>query len=125
MDLTGYGLSPRPMMDDPCNNSTSDQRAYLIPKPLAQTCSPSYPFQLTSLESDADEIDTVVEYPRQRRGVDKVSLAGWSKGGNRAGHYTPCIRIKWRSCFCTRPAAIFGQTRAPPLPSCRYRESQA
>jgi alpha-beta hydrolase superfamily lysophospholipase len=22
MDVTGYGLSPRPMMDDPCNNST-------------------------------------------------------------------------------------------------------
>jgi hypothetical protein len=36
MDLTGYGLSPRPMMDDPCNNSNSDQQSYLIPKPLAQ-----------------------------------------------------------------------------------------
>jgi hypothetical protein len=52
MDLTGYGLSPRPMMDDPCNNSTVDQQSYLVPKPLAQTCSPSYPFQLTSLESE-------------------------------------------------------------------------
>src|ERR1700720_4155813 len=51
MDLTGYGLSPRPMMDDPCNNSTSDQQSYLTSKPLAQPCSPSYPFQLTSLES--------------------------------------------------------------------------
>jgi hypothetical protein len=26
MDLTGYGLSPRPMMDDPCNNSTPTSR---------------------------------------------------------------------------------------------------
>ncbi|MDE3166155.1 MAG: hypothetical protein KGN36_10135, partial [Acidobacteriota bacterium] len=47
MDVTGYGLSPRPMMSDPCNNSAADQQAYLIPKPLALPCSPSYPFQLT------------------------------------------------------------------------------
>ena len=88
MDLTAYGLSPRPMMDDPCNYSASDQQAYLIPKPLAQPCSPSYPFQLTSLQSDFDEIDTVVDYLRRVRRVDKVSLVAWSRGGDRAGGYT-------------------------------------
>ena len=103
MDLTGYGLSPRPMMDDPCNNSTSDQQSYLIPKPLAQTCSPSYPFQLTSLESDGDEIDTVVDYLRQRRNVDKVSLVAWSKGGNRAGHYTAMHPDKVEKLFLYAP----------------------
>jgi pimeloyl-ACP methyl ester carboxylesterase len=87
MDLTGYGLSPRPRMDDPCNNATSDQQSSLIPKPLAQPCSPSYPFHLTTSQSDWDEIDTVVEYIRQRRGVDKVNLIGWSLGGPRMGGY--------------------------------------
>lgn len=33
MDLTGYGLSPRPMMDDPCNLVRAE-RAFLIPNPL-------------------------------------------------------------------------------------------
>jgi hypothetical protein len=31
MDVTGYGLSPRPMMDDTCNNATSYEQSYLIP----------------------------------------------------------------------------------------------
>ena len=39
MDVTGYGLSPRPMMDDTCNNATSHEQSYLIPKPLVQPCS--------------------------------------------------------------------------------------
>lgn len=87
MDVTGYGLSPRPMMDNPCNTATSDQQSYLIPKPLAQPCSPSYPFRLTTSQSDWDEIDTVVDYISQRRGVDKVNLIGWSLGGPRMGGY--------------------------------------
>src|SRR5450759_1910079 len=77
MDQTGYGLSPRPMMDDPCNNLSSEQQSYLLPKPLAQPCSPAYPFQLTTIQSDWDEIDTVVEYLRRFRNVDKVSLVAW------------------------------------------------
>jgi pimeloyl-ACP methyl ester carboxylesterase len=88
MDLTGYGLSPRPMIDDPCNHSTTDQQSYLTPKPLEQTCPPSYPFQLTSLESDSEEINSVVDYLRRVRNVDKVNLIGWSRGGNRAGNFT-------------------------------------
>lgn len=107
MDVTGYGLSPRPMMDDPCNNSTSDQQSYLMPKPLAQACSPAYPFQLTSLESDSDEIDTVVDYLRQTRNVDKVSIVAWSRGGDRAVTTRPGTRKKWRNCSCMRPGAIF------------------
>ena len=107
MDVTGYGLSPRPTMDDPCNNSASDQRSYLIPTPLAQPCSPSYPFQLTSLESDGDEIDTVVEYLRQRRGVDKVNLIGWSRGGNRAGHYAALHPEKVERLLLYAPGRYF------------------
>ena len=103
MDLTGYGLSPRPMMEDPCNNATSDQQSYLLPKPLAQPCSPSYPFQLTSLQSDWDEIDRVVDYLRQVRNVDKVSLVAWSRGGNRAGGYTARHPEKVEKLFLYAP----------------------
>jgi pimeloyl-ACP methyl ester carboxylesterase len=117
MDLTGYGLSPRPMMDDPCNHSTSDQQSYLMPKPLAQSCSPSYPFQLTSLESDLDEIDRVVDYLRQVRNVDKVSFVGWSRGGNRAGGYAARHPEKVEKLFLYAPGRYF-RLRAsnPPAP---------
>ena len=107
MDVTGYGLSPRPMMDDTCNNATSHEQSYLIPKPLVQPCSPSYPFQLTSLESDSDEIDRVVDYLRQRRNVDKVSLVAWSRGGDRAGRYTALHPEKVERLFLYAPGRYF------------------
>ena len=87
MDLTGYGLSPRPMMDNACNAASADQQSLLVPKTLAQPCPPAYPFRLTTSQSDWDEIDAVVDYLRQRRGVDKVHVIGWSLGGPRAGGY--------------------------------------
>jgi pimeloyl-ACP methyl ester carboxylesterase len=87
MDLTGYGLSPRPQMDDACNAADAEQTALLIPNPLPAPCSPSYPFNLTTAQSDWDEIDTVVDYLRELRHVKKVSLIGWSLGGPRAGGY--------------------------------------
>jgi pimeloyl-ACP methyl ester carboxylesterase len=87
MDLQGYGSSPRPTMDDPCNTSVSEQKLYLIPNPLSQPCSPTYPFRLTSIQSDWDEIDTVVDYLRQLRHVDTVNILAWSRGGPRAGGY--------------------------------------
>ena len=86
-DHTGYGLSPRPMMDNPCNVSEAEQKLYLVGTTLAQTCTPSHPFQLSTLASDVDEIDRIVDYIRELRGVDKVHLVGWSRGGNRAGAY--------------------------------------
>ena len=87
MDLQGYGLSARPKMHDPCNTSLSDQQLYLIPTPLSGPCPPSYPFNLTSIQTDWDEIDTVVDYIRALRGVDRVSIIGWSRGGPRVGGY--------------------------------------
>ncbi len=87
MDLTGYGLSPRPMMENACNAAAADQQTLLVPKTLAQPCPPAYPSRLTTSQSDWDEIDAVVDYLRQRRGVDKVHVIGWSMGGPRAGGY--------------------------------------
>jgi pimeloyl-ACP methyl ester carboxylesterase len=103
MDFTGYGLSPRPMMDDPCNSVTSEQQLYLMPKPLAQPCQPAYPFQLTTIQSDWDEIDSVVDYFRRVRNVDKVSLIAWSRGGARAGGYTARRPEKVERLFMLAP----------------------
>jgi len=86
MDHTGYGHSPRPAMDDPCNMDAANQ-AIVIPSAIFAECEPAYPHSLTNSESDWDEIDSVVDYIRDLRGVDRVSLIGWSRGGPRVGGY--------------------------------------
>ena len=86
MDQTGYGLSPRPTMDDPCNMD-ADNRALVTPNPLAHDCEPGYQHGLTTSQSDWDEIARVVDYIRELRGVDRVSLVGWSAGGPRTAGF--------------------------------------
>src|SRR2546425_3327142 len=87
LDFQGSGLSPRPKMDDPCNVPVGQQRSSLIPNPLSATCPPSYPFQLINSQSDWSELDTVIDYIRNLRGVDKVALISWSAGSLRVGPY--------------------------------------
>jgi len=89
MDVTGYGFSPRPKMDDPCNvDPTVLNLELLIPNPLAAACSsPSYGFRLTTRQSEWAEINSVVDYIRALRGVDRVNLVGWSAGGPRIGGF--------------------------------------
>ena len=86
MDQSGYGLSPRPMMDDPCNMD-AENRTLVTPNPLSRDCEPRYRHGLTTSQSDWDEIDRVVDYIRAMRGVDKVSLVGWSAGGPRTAGF--------------------------------------
>ncbi len=43
--------------------------------------------QLTTIASDWDDLDAVVDYIRTLRDVPRVSLVGWSLGGPRAGGY--------------------------------------
>lgn len=84
MDTTGYGRSTRPApMNDPCNLA-KDRQAGFVTAP----CAPSYPHQLTTIQSDWDDIGAVINYLRALRHVDKVSLVAWSLGGPRAGGYT-------------------------------------
>ncbi len=88
MDTTGYGRSTRPAaMNDPCNLSAA-QQAQFIPQLITAPCQPKYPHQLTTIASDWHDIDTVVDYLRKLRGVDKVNLVAWSLGGPRSGGYT-------------------------------------
>ncbi len=87
MDTTGYGRSTRPaVMNDICNLPES-QQATFIPALLDETCEPSYQFAATTIASDWDDIDAVVDYLRDIRGVEKVHMVAWSLGGPRAAGY--------------------------------------
>lgn len=86
LDHTGYGHSPRPAMGNPCNMSESD-RALVSTGVIGDACRTTYAHPLTSYASDWDEIDSAVDYIRELRGVERVSLIGWSRGGPRAGGY--------------------------------------
>src|SRR5262245_55558860 len=84
MDTTGYGCSTRPApMNDPCNIA-KDRLAGFVAAP----CAASYPHALTTIASDWDELNAVVDDVRSLRRVEKVTLFGWSLGGPRAGGYT-------------------------------------
>ena len=115
LDQSGYGFSPRPKMDDPCNMDPSVQDI-LIPNPLSTPCGASYPFRLTTSQSDWDEIDTAVDYIRTLRGVDKVNLVGWSGGGPRGGGYAYLHPEKVDKLFLYAPGySADGPTDPPPV----------
>src|SRR5882757_8229404 len=87
MDTTGYGRSTRPAaMNDPCNLAP-EQQAGFTPGLIAARCAASYPYQLTTIASDWNDIGAVVDYIRTLRHVDQVNLVAWSLGGPRAGGY--------------------------------------
>ncbi|MBZ5575745.1 MAG: lysophospholipase [Acidobacteriia bacterium] len=87
MDMTGYGRSTRPTpMNDPCDLSREQQAAF-VPSLLAAPCDAAYPHQMTTLASDWNDLDAVVDSVRALRHVDRVSLLAWSLGGPRAGGY--------------------------------------
>ena len=87
VDMTGYGQSSHPMMDDPCNLDPK-QQPLLVPKNLSAPCTVKYPYQLVSSDTETADIDRVVDSIRALRKVDKITLIGWSGGGIRTGTYT-------------------------------------
>ena len=86
MDQTGYGGSPRPMMDDP-SNVDPKQQALVTPRPLKAPAAPNYPYHLNTIRSDWDEIEAVVDWLRKANRVRRISIVGWSAGGPRVGGY--------------------------------------
>jgi len=114
VDMTGYGRSTRPTpMNDPCNLSEA-QQADLVPLFLEAPCDPSYPYRATTLASDWHDIDQVVDYVRELRDVDRVSLVGWSMGGPRAAGYAARNPDKIDRIVLLAPAYNRGARAAPP-----------
>ena len=113
MDHTGYGHSPRPTMDDPCNLDASNQEL-VLPSSLTSDCKQRHGYSLTNSESDWDEIDSVVDYIRALRGVDRVNLIGWSRGGPRAGGYAARHPDKVDKLILYAPSYAASQSSMPP-----------
>ncbi len=114
MDTTGYGRSTRPApMSDPCN-LTAAQQATFIPALLSAPCAPSYPHQLTTIQSDWDDINAVVDHIRMLRRVDRVSLVAWSLGGPRSAGYAAQHPEKVQKLVLLAPAYNRSAPPAPP-----------
>jgi pimeloyl-ACP methyl ester carboxylesterase len=104
VDVTGYGRSTRPApMNEPCNLSPAQQARY-VPALIAAPCAPSLARPLTTIQSDWNDIDAAVDYVRALRGVQRVSLLGWSLGGPRSAGYAAKHPEKVRSIVLLAPA---------------------
>jgi pimeloyl-ACP methyl ester carboxylesterase len=118
MDTEGYGRSTRPpAMSDPCNLSHEQQKQF-VPSLMPAPCTPTHPGQLTTIASDWNDIDGVVDHIRKLRNVEKVSLIAWSLGGPRAGGYAAQHPEKVHRLVLFAPA--YNRTAAatpPPLPN--------
>lgn len=86
MDLSGYGGSPRPVMDDPCNVSAK-QQPILSGRPLKANCEAHYAQQFNTIRDDWKEIDAVVDHLRRVNRTERIHIIGWSAGGPRVGGY--------------------------------------
>ena len=114
VDMTAYGRSTRPtFMNDPCNLSTDEQRE-LVPVLLSATCSPEHSKHLTTIASDHHDIGAAVDYIRNLRRVDRVSLIAWSLGGPRAGGYAAAHPEKVSKLVILAPAYNRMTTTNPP-----------
>ena len=113
MDMTGYGRSTRPnVMNDVCNLSAEQQTA------LGRTpCQATHAAQLTTIASDWDDLDAVVDYIRALRDVPRVSLVGWSLGGPRAGGYASRNPDKVAKLVLLAPAYGRDSSQQPPQPN--------
>jgi pimeloyl-ACP methyl ester carboxylesterase len=94
-DMTGYGRSSRPMMDDPANLSP-EQKALIG---IDADTKASYPFEVVNAASERDDLNAVIEFVRTRTGAEKVYLFGWSGGGFRTGTYTTLNPDKVEALF--------------------------
>ncbi len=105
LDVSGYGASARPMMDDPCNVAKKSQDV-LQKRPLAASCAPHHPFQFKTLRDDWAEIDSAVDYVRAATRADKVSIVGWSLGGPRVGGYVALHQDKIDRVMLYAPGGV-------------------
>jgi pimeloyl-ACP methyl ester carboxylesterase len=104
LDFTGYGASTRPKpMTDPCNLPEALQKQ-LVPALLPAPCPPSHADHVTTLESEWEEIDAVVDHVRKLRGADKVAIVASSRGGPRSVGYVLRHPDKVSRIFALAPA---------------------
>ena len=117
IDLTGYGSSPRPGMDDPCNASAKQQQEILMNRPLKAACPPSYGFGLSTIKDEWRQIDTVVDYLRHTTKHERIDIVGWSAGGPRVGGYVSMHPEKIDRVVLYAPSPTIPNLQIPDHPS--------
>lgn len=70
LDMTGHGRSALPQQDDPANISP-DQITGAAPPGTGVGTQPSYPFKLVTSDTETADLDAVVDFIRELRGVGK------------------------------------------------------
>ena len=111
MDHSGYGGSPRPMMDNACNLDPKEQKI-VIGRPLKAPCLATYLNQFNTIRNDWVEIDAVVDHLRRVNRVERIHIIGWSAGGPRVGGYAATHPQKVERIMLYAPSP----TIAGPLP---------
>ena len=86
MDLSGYGVSPRPLMDDPCQVAPQ-YRESLNQEVASVVCNNHSGHEFNTIHDDWAEIDTVVDHLRRTNRLKTIDMVGWSAGGPRVGGY--------------------------------------
>ena len=117
MDMTGYGRSTRPAaMNDPCNLSKEQQQSF-VPSLISAPCAPSYGQQMTTLASDWNDIDAVINHVLALRHVNQVNLVAWSLGGPRSGGYAAQHPDKVRKMVLLAPAYFTAAPQRSKVPA--------
>ena len=116
MEMTGYGGSTRPKpMSDPCN-FPKEQQAQFVPMLINAPCAPSHATPITTMDSDWNDLDSVIEHLRALRRVEKVSLVAWSQGGTRTAGYVAQHPHKVARLVVLAPAYQRNMPSAAPNP---------
>jgi pimeloyl-ACP methyl ester carboxylesterase len=85
-----------------------------VPAFLSAPCPASYSRNVTTIASDWNDIDGVVDYIRTLRHVDRVSMVAWSLGGPRAGGYAARHPEKVQKLVLLAPAYARMSSTEPP-----------
>ena len=117
VDLYGYGSSPRPAMDNPCNASDKQQHDILLNQPLKAACASSYGFGISTIRTEWDQIDAVVDHLRRLHGQPKINIVGWSAGGPRVGGYVAAHGDKIDRVVLYAPSPTIPGLSIPDKPS--------
>jgi pimeloyl-ACP methyl ester carboxylesterase len=123
VEMTGYGRSTRPWpMNDLCNLPEARQQLVLgverasgdPPLIVPTPCPAEYPYGLTNSASDWNDLGGAIDYIRSLRGVQRVSLIGWSAGGPRSGGYALQHPDRVDKLVLLAPAYGRGSSSTPP-----------